>query len=247
MDQIEATIPFLRRYARAATGNRASADELVAVMLEKISESDPDPHEPGLRCHLYSVLDAHLVTRFPDAGADATRLLASSERRALLLTELENFSVADVATIMGKPEVEVLDLLLAARQKEASALPTDVYIIEDEALIAVHIANIVHGMGHTVIGTASEARAAMTACQDLRPGLILSDVILNEEASGADVATEIASLYGIPVVFITAFPHALLRGETGEPTFLVEKPFTPKTIKAVIGQALLQSRVQPTG
>jgi len=49
---------------------------------------------------------------------------------------------------------------------------------------------------------------------------------------------EILRAVDIPVVFITAYPERLLTGEKPEPTYLVEKPFRPETIKALISQAL---------
>jgi DNA-binding LytR/AlgR family response regulator len=42
----------------------------------------------------------------------------------------------------------------------------------------------------------------------------------------------------VPVVFITAHPERLLTGERPEPAFLITKPFSPDTVKALISQAL---------
>ncbi len=48
----------------------------------------------------------------------------------------------------------------------------------------------------------------------------------------------------VPVIFITAFPERLLTGERPEPTYLITKPFSPETVAATIGQALLFHREQ---
>jgi hypothetical protein len=46
------------------------------------------------------------------------------------------------------------------------------------------------------------------------------------------------------VIFITAFPERLLTGTRPEPTYLITKPFSPETVAATIGQALLVHREQ---
>lgn len=40
------------------------------------------------------------------------------------------------------------------------------------------------------------------------------------------------------VIFITAYPQALLTGCAPEPTFFIAKPFSKDAVKAVISQAL---------
>ena len=40
------------------------------------------------------------------------------------------------------------------------------------------------------------------------------------------------------MIFITGHPELLLTGERPEPAFLIPKPFDPKTVKAIISQAL---------
>ena len=51
-------------------------------------------------------------------------------------------------------------------------------------------------------------------------------------------ATTSSAMFEVPVIFITAFPERLLTGERPEPTFLITKPYEPKTVKAAISQAL---------
>jgi hypothetical protein len=53
-----------------------------------------------------------------------------------------------------------------------------------------------------------------------------------------EAVEEILRSIEIPVIFITAFPERLLTGKKPEPTYLVEKPFRPETVKALISQAI---------
>jgi hypothetical protein len=71
-----------------------------------------------------------------------------------------------------------------------------------------------------------------------RPGLILADIQLTDGSSGLDTVNEILEAMDVPVVFVTPHPERLLTGERPEPAFLITKPFSPDTVKALIGQAL---------
>jgi CheY-like chemotaxis protein len=76
------------------------------------------------------------------------------------------------------------------------------------------------------------------------PELILADISLADGSSGIDAVKDILALMDVPVIFITAFPERLLTGERPEPTYLITKPFSPETVTATIGQALLFHREQ---
>jgi FixJ family two-component response regulator len=71
-----------------------------------------------------------------------------------------------------------------------------------------------------------------------RPGLVLADVRLADGSSGLDAVNDILEEFGVPVIFITAYPESLLTGQRPEPTFLISKPFRAETVKAIVSQAL---------
>ena len=68
--------------------------------------------------------------------------------------------------------------------------------------------------------------------------MVLADIKLADGSSGIEAVQEILRSITVPVVFITAYPERLLTGERPEPTYLVEKPFHPEKVKALIAQAL---------
>jgi CheY-like chemotaxis protein len=111
-------------------------------------------------------------------------------------------------------------------------------IIEDEAIIALHIKSIVVGLGHSVAGVARTRTEAVALAERSRPELVLADINLADGSSGIDAVKDILAEFDVPVIFITAFPERLLTGEKPEPAFLITKPFQPETVKAAIGQAL---------
>jgi CheY-like chemotaxis protein len=115
---------------------------------------------------------------------------------------------------------------------------TRVLIIEDEPLIAMDLAGIVQELGHEVAAVARTRTDAVEAALREKPGLVLADIQLADGSSGIDAVKDILAGFSLPVIFITAFPQRLLTGERPEPTFLLTKPFDPRTVKAAISQAL---------
>jgi DNA-binding NarL/FixJ family response regulator len=157
---------------------------------------------------------------------------------------MEGFTLEDAARIMGADASTVSDFVADAEDELKASLATDVFIIEDEALVAAHIAQIAKQMGHRIIGQAVTRETAVEACLANPPALLLADVQLADGSSGAEAAREITDQLDIPVIFITAYPQRLLKGERGEPAFLIPKPFRPDMVKAVISQALIQKAVK---
>lgn len=138
---IEATVPALRRYARALTRNRELADDLVQDTLVRALRSEHLFHGGDIRSWLYTILtnlnrnrlralarrpalqaiednDAAEVAG-PEAGArDIERALASlveDQRSALLLVVLEGLSYREVAQVQGVPIGTVMSRLARAR------------------------------------------------------------------------------------------------------------------------------------
>ena len=79
---------------------------------------------------------------------------------------------------------------------------------------------------------------AIAAVGEHRPDLVLADIQLADGSSGLEAVQEILQSVDVPVIFITAYPERLLTGELPEPTYLVEKPFRPESVKALMSQAL---------
>lgn len=241
-------LPYVRRYARALTGDQATGDNYVRVALEALAagERQLESHMTP-RVALYHVFHAIWCSTGaqlePDAeGADDTsrRLMkiAPRSRQAFLLTALEGFTPSEAAQILGA-ELEEVERLIAEAQAEIDAeLATDVLIIEDEPVIAADIEALVRELGHQISAVAATRDEAVDAVARQRPGLVLADIQLADGSSGIDAVKDILKRFDVPVIFITAFPERLLTGERPEPTFLITKPFQPETVKAAIGQAL---------
>jgi CheY-like chemotaxis protein len=256
---IAAHVPYLRRYARALTGNRASGDSYVRACLETLV-ADPTAIPDGMRPRvgLYKLFHAlwdstgrrlELVGNVESRDLEllTTRLqrLATEQRQTLLLVALESFSVEDAAQILRKPQAEVEILLKEAIETMASAVSADVLVIEDESIIALDICSIVEKLGHRVVSVATTRGQAVEAARKYHPELIIADIQLADRSSGIDAVHDILADTQVPTVFITAYPDRLLTGERPEPTFLVGKPFSQAEVKAAVSQALLMNTEGP--
>jgi CheY-like chemotaxis protein len=114
-----------------------------------------------------------------------------------------------------------------------------VLIIEDEAIISMHLESIVSDMGHRVTGVARNRDAANELGLSDPPDLILSDIKLLDNTSGIDAVHDLLQSVGDrPVVFITAYPERLLTGTKPEPAFLISKPYTEDQVRSAVSQAM---------
>ncbi len=243
-------LPYMRRYARALTGDQVSGDQYVRVALEALAAGDKQlDNRLSPRVALYHVFHAiwcssgaRLEDRVDEhTGHDPSQRLlriAPRSRQAFLLTALEGFTPTEAAQILDTDFPDIERLIAEAQNEIDAELATDVLIIEDEPVIAADIEALVRELGHSVVDIAATRTEALTAVANKMPGLVLADIQLADGSSGIDAVKDILERYDVPVIFITAFPERLLTGERPEPTFLITKPFQPETVKAAIGQAL---------
>ena len=138
---IQATIPALRRYARALTRDAETADDLVQDTLVRALRSEHLFHGGDIRSWLYTILtnlnrnrlralarrpaltpieddDAPDATASDGGGRDIERALATlveDQRVALLLVVLEGLSYREVAEVQGVPIGTVMSRIARAR------------------------------------------------------------------------------------------------------------------------------------
>ena len=250
-NDVSAQIPYLRRFGRALVGSREGGDGYVLAMLETlVAEPERLSQATNLKVALYRLfLDVWTAAlnadpsmgaplRQDDSARNRLEAISLRPRVAFLLNALENFTPADVASILSVSEQEAQDLISQANDEIADQIATDVLIIEDEPFIAHDLRAIVEELGHRVTGMARTHREAVDTIGSSKPGLILADIQLADGSSGLDAVNEILDTLSTPVIFITAYPERFLTGAPPEPAFLVTKPFSVESLKAVISQAL---------
>lgn len=249
IEEFKTHLPFLRRYARALTGDQNSGDAHVRAALEAAASDDIEWDESqGGRVALYQIFHALWASGaatlegeerdFGDGPDARLQRVSPRGREALLLTAMEGFTGKEAAAILKTGEEEVNALISAAHRDIETGLKTTVLIIEDEPIIAADLENIVSDLGHDVATVARTRDEAVAAAEEHQPGLVLADIQLADNSSGIDAANDILKQMTVPIIFITAFPERLLTGERPEPAFLITKPFLSDAVKAAIAQAL---------
>ena len=246
-------VPYLRRYARALTGTQASGDSYVAAALEALVK------EPTLldaaaqpRVALYRIFSR--IWNSVEVNERADRIIdlkpadrhlgqiTAMPRQAFLLVSVEGFSEEDAAAILDIDRRQLQHLIEESGRELAEQIATDILIIEDEALIALDLENIIENLGHRSIGIARTRAEAIALSKTKRPGLILADIQLADGSSGLEAVNDLLDTFEVPVIFITAYPERFLTGERPEPAFLVSKPYQKSTVSALVSQALFFER-----
>jgi len=115
-----------------------------------------------------------------------------------------------------------------------------VLVIEDDALIAMLLAELLAGMGHTVCATAATEREAVSAAAEYRPDLMIVDAGLSR-GSGLSAVEEIQRAKPIAHFFLSGDaervrlrqPHAVV----------VRKPFRRAELVKAIEIALTTAAI----
>jgi DNA-directed RNA polymerase specialized sigma24 family protein len=150
-------LPYVRRYARALTGDQTTGDHYVRVALEALAAGERSlDANLSPRVALYRVFHAiwlssgaQLEARRDDsitAADDASQRLmriAPRSRQAFLLTALEGFTPTEASQILDCDFGEVERLIAEAQSEIDAELATEVLIIEDEPVIAADIEALV--------------------------------------------------------------------------------------------------------
>jgi len=119
-------------------------------------------------------------------------------------------------------------------------MPTNVLIVEDEFLIALEMEEVIRDLGYTSAGIADNRSAALAIANDT-VDVALVDVNLADGATGPSIGAQLASNYGIEVVFVTANPHQLGDGVVGT-LGAVEKPVDLADLAEVLDFVLALKR-----
>lgn len=114
-----------------------------------------------------------------------------------------------------------------------------VLIVEDEALVAMFLADLVDDLGWTVIGPAASRAAALQAAAANPPAVAIVDVSLGGE-SGVGLAHELKSAYGTAIIFLSGqaglTEDQAVRGVG--PIGVLQKPCPPQDLAAALRAAL---------
>ena len=121
-----------------------------------------------------------------------------------------------------------------------------ILIVEDEGIVILHISKALENLGYIVAGIANYGDDAIVKATEIRPDLVLMDIVLKGPVDGIDAAEKIHAILNIPVIYLTA--HAdestLLRAKVTGPFGYIVKPFRERDLQIAIEFALYKSRTE---
>lgn len=121
-----------------------------------------------------------------------------------------------------------------------------ILIIEDESIVATLMKRVLQGLGYEILGTVSTGAQAIEKAGDLRPDIILMDIVIKGDMDGIETAGHIYSKYNIPVIFLTAYAdkETFERAKLTEPFGYVIKPFDARELNVTIEIAIYRHKIE---
>ena len=115
-----------------------------------------------------------------------------------------------------------------------------ILVVEDERIVAADIKLSVQRLGYDVCGIAFSGEEATKKAEEMKPDLVLMDIVLEGEMDGIEAASAIRSRFAIPVVYLTAYADkkTLERAKITEPFGYIIKPFEERELNSIIEIAL---------
>jgi len=121
-----------------------------------------------------------------------------------------------------------------------------ILIVEDERVIAASIKNILRHLGYNNTYIAESAEEAIRIIDEKHPDLVLADIVLEGEINGIELAKQIKSEYGLPVIFLTSYSDekTVSEAKLSEPYGFITKPFKIEELKITLEIAFHKSEME---
>jgi CheY-like chemotaxis protein len=118
--------------------------------------------------------------------------------------------------------------------------PISILIVEDEALVASYIEEVLRESGFRVAGIAASAPEALSLAAEARPSMALVDIRLTGPIDGIELACQLRQRFAVPAIFLTGLidTETIERARAAQPLGFLPKPFLPSQVFNVIQSAL---------
>jgi two-component system, response regulator PdtaR len=121
-----------------------------------------------------------------------------------------------------------------------------VLILEDEALIALSMQEVLSLVGVEVVGVAATVGEALRLAGSANPDVAICDVRLAGRRDGIDGAVLLHESSGLPVIFVTGQDDSATRQRAAkvDPVAYLEKPVRPQELIAAVQSAIAGHRAK---
>ena len=121
-----------------------------------------------------------------------------------------------------------------------------ILIVEDEGLTAMGLQRKLKFWGYEVPTFAFSKKEAVKKAKEIKPDLILMDIVLKGEGDGIDAVREIKTILDIPIIYLTAYSdeNTRKRADITEPFDYILKPYKENELHDSIERALLKQKFE---
>ena len=120
-----------------------------------------------------------------------------------------------------------------------------ILLVEDESIEAMDIKRTLESFGYQVPDVASSGQEAINKALELRPDIILMDIVLKGEIDGIEAISKIKEL-NIPFIYLTAHSEesTIERAKFTEPAGYIIKPYDSTELKYAIELAIYKNQME---
>jgi len=120
-----------------------------------------------------------------------------------------------------------------------------ILVVEDEIVVAKAIQLALQRHGYDAAATASAGLEAIQKTDEMKPDLILMDIVLKGSMDGITAVEQIRSRFDIPIVYLTAYTNSetVQRAKITEPFGYITKPFDERELHTNIEMALYKHKM----
>lgn len=121
-----------------------------------------------------------------------------------------------------------------------------ILIVEDEIIIGMEIAERLKSMNYEVVKVVMNAEEALKAAIELKPNLILMDIILEGSIDGIEATKKIRQKIDIPVIYLTANTDnsTIDRAKVSDAFGYLVKPFDERELNTTIEMVLYKHQME---
>jgi len=121
-----------------------------------------------------------------------------------------------------------------------------ILIADDDFTVGMQVEEMLTALGYDVVGQAGSGQQAVKMARDLKPDMILIDIVMPGEINGIEAAEKIRAESEIPIVFVSGYGESehIEQAKQIGPFGYVMKPFAEREIKASVEIALHKRKME---
>lgn len=121
-----------------------------------------------------------------------------------------------------------------------------ILVVEDEGIEALDIQQRLTSMGYHVPEIALSGEEAVARAAEIKPDLVIMDIMLRGDLDGIAAAQRIRDTLDIPIIYLTAYADeaTLQRAKITEPYGYIVKPFKQRELHITIDVGLHKHRLE---